>query len=119
MDTKIIVGAIVVISVLLNATVAVMVWAHRRVSNPDVKEVLEYVLKYCDKFCDTVEFPARRAKAIMGFQSILGLGIAGKRIYLPTVIVGWILDGEVAVLRWLNVPDLHQWTPNNNEEAQP
>lgn len=119
METKIFVGAIIAISVLLNAVVAVMIWAHRRVSNHDVKDVLEYVLKYCDKYCDTVEIPARRAKAIMGFQSILGLGVAGKRIYLPTVVVGWILDGEAAILRWLNVPDLHKWEVNNNEEAQP
>ena len=118
MDTNIIVGTAAGIMVLVNLVAAVLILAHKRIVSERAKDVLGKVLYYVDEFCDNVEKPASRAQVIMALQSVLGFGIAGRRIFLPAVIVGWILDAEVKILRWLQVPDLHQATIKN-EEAQP
>ena len=97
-----------------NLAAALMIWVHKRIVNAKAKGVLETILFYLDEFCDNVEKPSSRARVIMALQSVLGFGIAGKRIFLPAVVVGWILNAEVKILRWLQVPDLHK-----NEEAQP
>lgn len=101
---------------LMNLVAALLIWAYKRIVSAKAKDVLEKILYYVDEFCDNVEKPASRAQVIMALQSVLGFGIAGKRIYLPTVIIGWILDAEVKILRWLQVPDLHH---EKAEEVQP
>ena len=118
METKILMFVMALI-LGVNLVAAVLIWAHKRIVSTRAKDVLGKILYYVDEFCDHVEKPASRAQVIMALQSVLGFGIAGKRIYLPAVIVGWILDAEVKILRWLQVPDLHQAATNNNEEAQP
>ena len=118
MDANIIIVAAAGVMVLANLVAAVLIWAHKRIVSSRAKDVLGKILYYVDEFCDHVEKPASRAQVIMALQSVLGFGIAGKRIYLPAVIVGWILDAEVKILRWLQVPDLHQ-VATNKEEGQP
>lgn len=115
METKLL---LFVMALLIGANLvaAILIWAYKRIVSAKAKDVLEKILYYLDEFCDNVERPASRAPVIMALQSVLGFGIAGKRIYLPTVIVGWILDAEVKILRWLQVPDLHH---ENAEEIQP
>ena len=108
---------IVALSIGANMVAALLVWAHKRIVSEKARDVLAKVLYYIDEFCDNVEKPASRAQVIMALQSVLGFGIAGRRIFLPMVIVGWILDAEVKILRWLQVPDLHQ--DAKNEEGQP
>ena len=107
METKIMIIAAGGVLIGANLIAAVLIWAYKRLVNPGAKGVLGKILTYVDEFCDNVEKPAERAKVILALQSVLGFGIAGKKIYLPTVIVGWILDAEVKVLRWLGVPNLH------------
>lgn len=107
METKILRAALI-ISIFINLLLAVMVWVHKRITQPNAKELLGWILKRCDKFCDDIEAPATRMQCIMATQSLLGFGFGGKRIFLPTVIVGWIFDAEVAYLRFIGVPDLHQ-----------
>ena len=118
METKIMIVAAGGVLIGANLIAAVLIWAYKRLVNPGAKGVLGKILTYVDEFCDNVEKPAERAKVILALQSVLGFGIAGKKIYLPTVIVGWILDAEVKILRWIGVPDLHQDKPPESE-AQP
>lgn len=115
METKILLIVVIGVLIGVNLIAAVLIWAYKRIVNPAGKDVLGRILFYVDEFCDTVERPAGRAQTIIALQSVLGFGIAGKRIYLPTVIVGWILDAEVKILRWIGVPDLHQDKPTETE----
>ena len=117
METKILLFALAVL-IGANLVAALLIWVYKRIVSEKAKDVLAKILYYLDEFCDNVEKPASRAQVIMALQSVLGFGIAGKRIFLPAVIVGWILDAEVKILRWLQVPDLHR-THAINEEAQP
>ena len=114
MESKILWAALAII-VGANLIIGVLIWAYKQVVNPKAKTVLAKILEYCDAWCDAIEMPAKRAQAIMAFQSIMGFGIAGKRIYLPTVIVGWLFDAEVRILRWLGMPDLHKQEVQTNE----
>lgn len=95
-----------------------LIWAivqvRDRIDNPAVKDALTQLLYLLDEQCDNMEIPAKRAQAIIAIQQLLGW----RRLFLPTVVVGFVLDLIVKIMRKTGIPDLHQ-TQTNNEEAQP
>jgi len=91
----------------------VMLWQH--VDNPKIKEHLQILLYFVDEQCDEYEIPARRIAIIMAIQQLLGW----KRLFLPTIVVGFVLDVLVKVIRKIGVPDLHQAEVNENGTNQP
>lgn len=81
-----------------------VIQAWKQIDNPKVKTHLEQMLYIVDEQCDNLEIPAKRIQTIMAIQQLMGW----KRIFLPTVIVGFILDVVVKTVRKIGVPDLHQ-----------
>lgn len=75
-----------------------------RISNPAVKEHLTQLLYLLDEQCDNMEIPAKRAQAILAIQQLLGW----RRLFLPTVVVGFTLDLIIKIIRKTGLPDLHK-----------
>ena len=88
----------------------VIVQVQSRIENPTVKETLTQLLYLLDEQCDNMEVPAKRAQVIMGVQQLLGW----RRLFLPTIVVGFVLDLIVKIIRKAGVPDLHQEDKNAN-----
>lgn len=110
MDYKII--AAIGLGVIAGA--ALLIWiivqVQARIENPTVKETLTQLLYLLDEQCDNMEVPAKRAQVIMGVQQLLGW----RRLFLPTIVVGFVLDLIVRIIRKTGVPDLHQEDKNEN-----
>lgn len=85
----------------------VQVWA--RIENPKVKSNIEALLYQLDEQCDNMEIPAKRAQAILTLQQLLGW----RRLFLPAVIIGAILDLLVRAVRKIGIPDLHKEAAEN------
>ena len=100
------------------AGAALLIWiivqVQARIENPTVKETLTQLLFLLDEQCDNMEIPAKRAQVIMGVQQLLGW----RRLFLPAIVVGFVLDLIVKIIRKTGVPDLHR-VDVKNEEAQP
>ena len=113
MDYKII--AAIGLGVIAGA--ALLIWiivqVQARIENPTVKETLTQLLFLLDEQCDNMEIPAKRAQVIMGVQQLLGW----RRLFLPAIVVGFVLDLIVRIIRKTGVPDLHR-VDVKNEEAQ-
>ena len=114
MDYKIIaaigLGAIAGAALLIGSIVQVQA----RIENPTVKETLTQLLYLLDEQCDNMEIPAKRAQVIMGVQQLLGW----RRLFLPAIVIGFVLDLIVKIIRKTGVPDLYR-VDVKNEEAQP
>ena len=80
-----------------------------RIGNPVVKDALTQLLYLLDEQCDNMEIPAKRAQAIIAIQQLLGW----RRLFLPTVVVGFVLDLVVKIMRKTGIPDLHQEAKQN------
>ena len=89
--------------------ILLIVQVRDRISNPSVKEHLTQLLYLLDEQCDNMEIPSKRAQAIVAIQQLLGW----RRLFLPTVIVGFVLDMIVKIVRKTGVPDLHQEDKQN------
>lgn len=75
-----------------------------RIDSPAVKAALTQLLYLLDEQCDNMEVPAKRAQAVLAIQQLLGW----RRLFLPTVVVGFVLDLIVKIIRRTGLPDLHQ-----------
>jgi hypothetical protein len=84
--------------------ILLIVQVRDRISNPSVKEHLTQLLFLLDEQCDNLEIPAKRAQAVLAIQQLLGW----RRLFLPTVVVGFVLDLIVKIIRRTGLPDLHQ-----------
>ena len=85
-----------------------------RIGNPAVKDALTQLLYMLDEQCDNMEIPAKRAQAIIAIQQLLGW----RRLFLPSIVVGFVLDLIVKIVRKTGVPDLHK-TEVNSDESMP
>ena len=110
MDYKII--AAIGLGIIAGASILIwiIVQVQARIENPTVKETLTQLLYLLDEQCDHMEVPAKRAQVIMGVQQLLGW----RRLFLPTIVVGFVLDLIVRIIRKTGVPDLHQEDKNAN-----
>ena len=110
MDYKIIAA----IGLGIIAGACLMIWiivqVRDRIDSPSVKDALTQLLYLIDEQCDNMEVPAKRAQVIMGVQQLLGW----RRLFLPTIVVGFVLDLIVRIIRKAGVPDLHQEDKNEN-----
>ena len=100
------------------AGAALLIWiivqVQARIENPTVKETLTQLLFLLDEQCDNMEIPAKRAQVIIGVQQLLGW----RRLFLPAIVIGFVLDLIVKIIRKTGVPDLHR-VDAKSEEAQP
>ena len=90
------------------AGVLLAIWCvktvYAKISEGKIKEHLHQLLFIVDEQCDNMEIPVKRSQAIVAIQSVLGW----RRIFLPSVVIGFILDIFVKIIRGLGVPDLHK-----------
>lgn len=100
-----------------NLLVLLVLMAYVRANGlPDgaIKQRLDKIVFEIDKTCDNLESPAKRSLAIIQLQQVLGW----KRIFLPTAVIGWMIDAEIAVIRKMQqvtgIPDLHKGEDANN-----
>ena len=93
----------------------IIVQVQARIDSPAVKETLTQLLYLLDEQCDNLEIPAKRAQVIMGIQQLMGW----RRLFLPAIVVGFVLDLIVKIIRKTGVPDLHKANKPEAEEAQP
>lgn len=91
-----------------------LIWAivqvRDRIDNAAVKDALTQLLYLLDEQCDNMEIPAKRAQAVLAIQQLLGW----RRLFLPTVVVGFVLDLIVKIMRKTGIPDLHQEGKDEN-----
>ena len=80
-----------------------IVQVYDRTGGDKVKEHLRSLLFLLDEQCDHMELPVKRAQTVMAVQALLGW----RRLFIPAVMVGFILDVLVKVLRQTGIPDLH------------
>ena len=72
------------------------------------KTALDKIIYKLDRHADQMENSAKRAAAVQAVMDILGW----KKIVVPKVLVGWVIDAEVTFIRKVQAatktPDLHQ-----------
>jgi hypothetical protein len=77
------------------------------------KIALQKIIYELDRHADQMQNREKRAAAVQAVMDILGW----RRIMIPKVLVGWLIDAEVAFIRKVqaatNTPDLHQEDENN------
>jgi hypothetical protein len=85
------VGVILAVNVL--AMVFFVLYAKLPVSK--TKETIRNIIFALDRFADNMENAEKRRTAIQQINDILGW----RRILLPGVLIGWVIDAEVAAIR--------------------
>lgn len=72
------------------------------------KTALDKIIYELDRHADQMENHEKRAAAVQDVMDILGW----RRIVVPKVLVGWLIDAEVAFIRRVQratgTPNLHQ-----------
>ena len=72
------------------------------------KDALQKIIYELDRHADEMENHEKRAAAIQAVMDILGW----RQIIVPKVLVGWLIDAEVAAIRKIqqatDTPDLHR-----------
>lgn len=96
--------------VLLAAVLLVLV-AHivyRGLPAGRAKDALQKIIFELDRAADNMENQQKRAAAIQAVSDMLGW----RRIIVPKVLIGWLIDAEVAAVRKIqaltDTPNLHQ-----------
>lgn len=82
-----------------------------------LREKIRGAIFYLDKFADCMENEVKRAKAIQQVNDVLGW----RRILIPSALIGWIIDAEVAAIRRMqkatDTPDLHIEEVDKNAQS--
>ena len=77
-------------------------------TNTKVKSKLEALLTSIDEWADGIESVRQeREEAITALQSLMGW----RKLFLPRVVVGFIVDSAVRIIRAVGCPDLHKQDP--------
>lgn len=96
-------GSAVFIVLNLLAGILFVVYGSMKEDTP-LKRKIHAVIYQIDKSKDHMEDPQKRAKAIMQIGQIL----AWRRIFIPSPIIGYVVDFEVYLLHKLGCPNLHE-----------
>lgn len=85
------------IGALVSANLLVMTLfvLYTKLSESVLKEAIRNIIFELDKFADEMENSEKRNVAIQQISQILGW----KKIAIPTALIGWIIDTEVATIR--------------------
>lgn len=100
---------------LLAALVLVLVVhvVYKGLPDGKAKDSLQKLIFEADRHADDMENEQKKAKVMQNIMDILGW----RRIIIPKVLVSWLIDAEVAVIRRIqkatDTPDLHQEDENN------
>jgi len=80
---------------------------YRGLPDGKAKETLQKIIFEIDKHADQMENKEKRATAIQAVMDLLGW----RRIVVPKILIGWLIDTEVAVIRKIqqatNTPNLN------------
>ena len=96
--------------IILAALVLVLIVhvVYRGLPTGTAKDGLQKIIYELDRHADEMENDEKRAAAIQSVMDILGW----RRIIVPKVLVGWLIDAEVAAIRKIqqatDTPDLHR-----------
>lgn len=81
------------------------------------KDAVQSVIYKLDEFADYLENAEKRRLAIQQINDVLGW----RRILIPSAIIGWIIDTEVAVIRKMqtatDTPNLHIMESDKSEKS--
>jgi len=86
-----------VVGSLLAANVSMMAFfvLFARLSESKLKGVIRRIILELDEFADKMENSEKRNRAIQQINELLGW----KKIVIPSVLIGWVIDMEVAAIR--------------------
>lgn len=95
------------VAALLSANVLVIVLfvLYTKLSESKLKEVIRNIIFELDKLTDEMENSEKRNRAIQQIREFLGW----RQILIPTALIGWIIDTEVATIR-----KIQQYTNSQN-----
>jgi hypothetical protein len=86
---------------------------YRGLPTGKAKTALQKIIYELDRHADQMQNREKRAAAVQAVMDILGW----RRIMIPKVLVGWLIDAEVAFIRRIqtatNTPNLHQEEDGN------
>ena len=102
--------AVAAAGTILAALILVLVLhiVYRGLTTGKAKDALQKIIYELDRYADDMENQQKRAMAIQAVMDLLGW----RRIIVPKVLVGWLIDAEVAAIRKIqaatDTPNLHQ-----------
>lgn len=102
---------VLLVAGLLLAAIVLVLAVHiiyRGLPAGSAKTSLQKIIYELDRAADNMENQQKRAAAIQAVSDMLGW----RRIIIPKVLIGWLIDAEVAVVRKIqqatDTPDLHK-----------
>ncbi len=102
--------ALCIVEVILVANVLAMVLfvLYAKLPVSKTKETIRNIIFALDRFTDNMENAEKRRTAIQQINDVLGW----RRILIPGVLIGWVIDAEVAAIRKMqqttDCPNLHE-----------
>ncbi len=106
-DLQMIYLAVGVILAVLFLVITVHI-IYRGIPAGKAKERLQKIIYELDRPADQMQNSAKRAAAVQAVMDLLGW----RKIIVPKVLIGWIIDAEVAFIRKVQAatktPDLHR-----------
>lgn len=103
-ESILIVGVLGGAFLLLNVAAAILfyIYGSQKEDTP-LKRKIHAVIYQIDQAADHLSDPLKRAQAIMQVQQLL----AWRRIFLPSPVIGYVIDTEVYLIHKLGCPNLH------------
>jgi len=91
-----------------NVLAVVLHFLYKALSDSPLRDFIRSVIFELDRLADNMENSEKRRAAIQQISEILGW----RKVLIPAVLVGWIIDAEVAAIRRMqqsaNTPDFHE-----------
>ncbi|AJQ29002.1 hypothetical protein [Pelosinus fermentans] len=92
----------------VNVLAVVLHFLYKALSDSPLRDFIRSVIFELDRLADNMENSEKRRAAIQQICEILGW----RKVLIPAVLVGWIIDAEVAAIRRMqqsaNTPDFHE-----------
>lgn len=90
-----------------NFIAVVLHFLYKALSDSPLREAIRGVIYHLDRFADKMDNEKKRADAIRQVNDVLGW----RRILVPAVLIGWVIDFQVAAIRRMQratgTPNLH------------
>lgn len=97
----------------------VLHFLYRALSDSPLREAIRNVIYYLDRFADTMGNAQKRDSAIRQIGEVLGW----RRILIPTALIGWVIDFQVAAIRKMQkaagTPNLHIEDGDSDAQSNP
>lgn len=104
-ESLFVIGAVIGAFVLLNIVAAALFVVYGKVKDDSqLKRSIHAIIYQIDQAADHLSDPLKRAQAIMQVQQLL----AWRRIFLPSPVIGYVIDAEVYLIHKMGCPNLHE-----------